>query len=162
MDYLTTHTSLSPIRRGYAPVFVNYKKEGTRLATANDKADQLFAHVWWFSPGIPASSTTKIGHHDIAEILLKLALNTINKSSIIILLNVHREVYRITREKKRLSTINNVHLTVAYSVSKSEGLLQPPRSRHPSSRVAAHSKHFRSFKCLLLQARDLSSTQRQS
>jgi hypothetical protein len=29
--------------------------------------------------GTPASSTTKTGHHDIAEILLKVALNTINK-----------------------------------------------------------------------------------
>ena len=27
MDYLTTHTSLSPIRRGFAPGFVNYKLE---------------------------------------------------------------------------------------------------------------------------------------
>jgi hypothetical protein len=25
-DYLTTHTNLSPIRRGFAPGFVNYKK----------------------------------------------------------------------------------------------------------------------------------------
>jgi hypothetical protein len=30
----------------------------------------------WFSPGTPASSTTKTGRHDIAEILLKMALNT--------------------------------------------------------------------------------------
>jgi hypothetical protein len=37
-------------------------------------------HGWWFSPGTPASSTTKTGRHDIAEILLKLALNTINQS----------------------------------------------------------------------------------
>ena len=29
----------------------------------------------WFSPGTPASSTTKTGRHDIAEILLKVALN---------------------------------------------------------------------------------------
>jgi hypothetical protein len=29
--------------------------------------------------GSPASSTTKTGCHDIAEILLKVALNTINK-----------------------------------------------------------------------------------
>jgi hypothetical protein len=28
----------------------------------------------WFSPGIPASSTTKTYRHDIAEILLKVAL----------------------------------------------------------------------------------------
>jgi hypothetical protein len=30
----------------------------------------------WFSPGTLASSTTKTGRHDIAEILLKVALNT--------------------------------------------------------------------------------------
>jgi hypothetical protein len=28
----------------------------------------------WFSPGTPPSSTTKTGRHDIAEILLKVAL----------------------------------------------------------------------------------------
>jgi hypothetical protein len=38
----------------------------------------LLVHGWWFSPGIPASSTTKTGRHDIAEILLKVALNTKN------------------------------------------------------------------------------------
>jgi len=35
----------------------------------------LLAHGWWFSRGIPASSTTKTGRHDITEILLKVALN---------------------------------------------------------------------------------------
>jgi hypothetical protein len=45
-----------------------------------DKVYQLLAHGRWFSPGTPASSTTKTGSHDIAEILLKVALNTINKS----------------------------------------------------------------------------------
>jgi hypothetical protein len=34
---------------------------------------------WWFSPGTLASSTTKTGRHDIAEILLKVALNTKNQ-----------------------------------------------------------------------------------
>jgi len=34
------------------------------------------AHGRWFSQGTPASSTTKTGCHDIAEILLKVALNT--------------------------------------------------------------------------------------
>ena len=28
---------------------------------------QLLAHGRWFSPGTPASSTTKAGRHDIAE-----------------------------------------------------------------------------------------------
>jgi hypothetical protein len=39
----------------------------------------LLAHGQWFSPGTSASSTTKTGRHDIAEILLKAALNTINQ-----------------------------------------------------------------------------------
>jgi hypothetical protein len=38
----------------------------------------LLAHGHWFSPGTPASSTIETGHHDIAEILLKVALNTKN------------------------------------------------------------------------------------
>ena len=62
------------------PCFVNYKKRCTRLAATSDKVYQLFAHSRWFSPGIPASSTTNTGRHDIAEILLKVALNTINQS----------------------------------------------------------------------------------
>jgi hypothetical protein len=76
VSYLTTHTGLSPIRRGFAPGFVNYKIEFTRLAS--DTVYQLFAHGRWFSPGTPASSTTKTGRHDIAEILLKVGINTIN------------------------------------------------------------------------------------
>jgi hypothetical protein len=50
----------------------------TRLAVASDKVYQLLAHGQWFSPGTPASSTNKTGRHDIVEILLKVALNTIN------------------------------------------------------------------------------------
>jgi len=64
------------IRRGFAPGFVNYKKRCTRLAAASDKVYQLLAHGWWFSSGTPDSSTTKTGRHDIAEILLEVALNT--------------------------------------------------------------------------------------
>jgi hypothetical protein len=54
----------------------------TRLAAASDKVYQLLAHGWWFSPGTSASSTTKTGRHDIAEILLKVALNTKNQNQI--------------------------------------------------------------------------------
>jgi hypothetical protein len=36
----------------------------------------LLAHGQWFSPGTQASSTIKTGRHDVAEILLKVALNT--------------------------------------------------------------------------------------
>ena len=73
---LTAHTSLSPIRRGFAPSFVNYKKACTRHAATSDKVYQLLAQGRWFSTGTPTSSTTKTGRYDIAEILLKVALNT--------------------------------------------------------------------------------------
>jgi hypothetical protein len=43
---------------------------------------QLLALGRWFSPGTSASSTTKTGRHDIAEILLKVALNTKNQNKI--------------------------------------------------------------------------------
>jgi len=39
----------------------------------------LLAHGRWLSSGTPVSSTTKTGCHDIAEILLKVALNTKNQ-----------------------------------------------------------------------------------
>jgi hypothetical protein len=58
------------------PSFVNYKKGCTRFADTSEKVYQLLAHGRWFSPGTPASSTTKTGCHDVAEILLKVALNT--------------------------------------------------------------------------------------
>ena len=63
------------------------QKGCTRLATSCHKVYQLLAHGRRFSPGTPASSsgtTTKIGRHDIAEILLKVALKhkkSINQSS---------------------------------------------------------------------------------
>ena len=37
----------------------------------------------WFSPGTPVSATNKTDCHDITEILLKVALNTINQLTII-------------------------------------------------------------------------------
>ena len=45
-------------------------------SAASDKVYQLLAIGLWFSP---ASSTTKTGRHDIAEILLKVVLNTKNQ-----------------------------------------------------------------------------------
>ena len=88
---LTTHTSLSSIWHVFAPGFVNYKKGCTRLATASDKV----YHGRWFSPGTPASSTTKTGRHDIAEILLKVALKH-QKSEINHLMGVFNTLYSAT------------------------------------------------------------------
>jgi hypothetical protein len=52
------------------------QKGCTRLAATSDKVYQLLAQGRWFSLGTPASFTTKTGRHDIAELLLKVALNT--------------------------------------------------------------------------------------
>jgi hypothetical protein len=61
------------------------------LAVASDKAYQLHAHGRWFSP---ASSTTKTGRHDIAEILLKVALSTKNQINQLQYNTIHTIQYR--------------------------------------------------------------------
>jgi hypothetical protein len=58
----------------------NLQKGCIRLAAASDKVYQLLAHGRWFSPGTTESSTTKIGRHDIAEMLLNVALNIKNQN----------------------------------------------------------------------------------
>jgi hypothetical protein len=55
----------------FAPSSVNYKKGALDSQPQSDKVYQLVAQDRWFSP---ASSTTNTGRHDIAEILLKVAL----------------------------------------------------------------------------------------
>ena len=47
------------------------------LRDKNLSATFLFVAGRWFSPVTPVSSTNKTDSHDIAEILLKVALNTI-------------------------------------------------------------------------------------
>ena len=67
------------------------QKECTQLAAASDKAYQLLAHGRWFSPGTPASFTTKTGRHDIAEILLKVVVkHQRSKSNQIIFIYTHK------------------------------------------------------------------------
>ena len=60
------------IRCGFAPGFVNYKK------VELDSQPQVikFTSCLPMVGGTPASFTTKTGRHDIAVILLKVALNT--------------------------------------------------------------------------------------
>ena len=75
----------------------------TRLAAASDKVYQLLAHGRWFSPDTPPFSTTKTGRHDIAEILLKVALNTKNQ--------------KIIDEHDRLSNIKPAHVITSIKQS---------------------------------------------
>ena len=46
-----------------------------------DKVCQWLATGRWFSPDSPVSSTNKTDRHDITEILLKVALNTIKQTN---------------------------------------------------------------------------------
>jgi hypothetical protein len=50
----------------FTPVIINQR----------DKVYQLLVQGRWLSLDTPAPSTTKTGRHDIAAILLKVALNT--------------------------------------------------------------------------------------
>ena len=66
---------------------------GSRPALYITKKGELDSQVIkWFFPGTQVASTTKTGRHDIAEISLKVALNTINQnqSNQIKLLEVER------------------------------------------------------------------------
>ena len=56
-------------------------RRGVLDTTLCDKVCQCLTTVWWFSPGTPVSSTNKTNCHDITEILLKVALNTINQTT---------------------------------------------------------------------------------
>jgi hypothetical protein len=55
---------------------------GVLDTTLGDKVCQQLTTGRWFSLGTPVSSTNKTDHHDITEILLKVALNTINRPSL--------------------------------------------------------------------------------
>jgi hypothetical protein len=46
-----------------------------------EKVCQRLAAGRWFSPGTLVSSTNKTDRHDVTEILLKVALNTINQTN---------------------------------------------------------------------------------
>ena len=95
-----------------------------RLAAASDKVDQLLAHGRWFSPGTPASSTT-IVRHDIAEILLKVALNTKNQSiksiisfllaNLYVTLRMEMKLFQTPYEKmKKINSNTTEHVKLLY------------------------------------------------
>jgi hypothetical protein len=64
----------------FAPGFGNYKK-GALDSQPQVIVYQLLDNGRWFSPDTPASSSTKTGSHDIAEILLKVALKQQKKNN---------------------------------------------------------------------------------
>jgi hypothetical protein len=52
-----------------------------RCTTLWDKVCQWFATFWWFSLGPLVSSTNTTDRHDITEIVLKVALDTIKQTN---------------------------------------------------------------------------------
>jgi hypothetical protein len=69
----TATCAISP----YHHLFESRSCRGVLDTTLCDKVFQWLAIGLWFFPDTPASSTNKTDHHDITEILLKVALNTI-------------------------------------------------------------------------------------
>ena len=67
-----------------------FLRRGVLDTTLCDKVCQWFTAGWWFSPGILVSFTNKTYCHDIAEILLKVALNTINLTLLWLEANMQR------------------------------------------------------------------------
>jgi hypothetical protein len=55
----------------------------------------------WFSPGTPVSSTNKTDSHDITEILLKVALNTINQPYCLWIRNLYFKLVLVVYEWKK-------------------------------------------------------------
>jgi len=76
--------------------------------TLCDKVCQWLVTDQSFSPGTPVSSTNKTDRHDIAEILLKVALNTINlRATFVYSLGKYLRLYKI----QLLQNLVNICLT---------------------------------------------------
>jgi hypothetical protein len=61
----------------YGNLMTFYVPRGVLYTTLCDDVCQCLAADRWFSPGTPVFSTNKTDRHDITEILLKVASNTI-------------------------------------------------------------------------------------
>ena len=100
-----------------------------RYTTLCDKVCHWLPTSWWFFPGPLLSSTNNTDRHDITEILLKVALNTIkqtNKQNNVIFFNGGCTIFR-----------NNDIIDVifpgihSYNVNNTKGT--PKKSLHPET-----------------------------
>jgi hypothetical protein len=82
-------------------------RRGVLETTLCDKVCPWLSGGRWFSLGTLVSSTNKIDHHDITEMLLKVALNTIT-TSIWVIKHSQRNV------KLNVHSVNSILLVVLY------------------------------------------------
>ena len=89
--------------------------------TLYDKVCQWLVTCWWFSSGTPVSFTNKIEHHDITEILLKVALNSITPNSWTIIQHRHYFYFYISNTKWSNSLIcKNLYLLIVFIKKKKD------------------------------------------
>ena len=83
---------------------------GEVYSTLCDKVCQWFTAGQWFSPGTLVSSTNKTDRHDVAEILFKMVLSTINQTiSLLQIRNIkHLSKYYVLIPWYVKSTNNNI------------------------------------------------------
>ena len=73
----------------------------------NARSSQLLATGRWFSPGIPVSSTNKTDRNDITQLLLEVALNTINQQTNLYLYIIIYSLLLYTRIKSIRCVLNS-------------------------------------------------------
>jgi hypothetical protein len=74
-------------------MFESHSWVGVLNTTLGDKVCQRFVADWWFSPCTPVSFTNNTDCHNIAEILLKVAFNTISLTLKAIIFFLSLEVF---------------------------------------------------------------------
>jgi hypothetical protein len=83
--------------------------------SVSDKVYQVLAHGRLFSHGTPTSSTTKTGRYDIAEVLLKVALNIKNKNSNLTYCDMYLPLYVLGK-----LDLQQVSTSVSYLIYETE------------------------------------------
>ena len=106
------------------------------LDTVCDKICQWLAAGWWVSP---VSSTNKTDRHDITELLLKVALNTVKllKQSLIKLLNGSKKVHH---------NHSSHGIVIFYDISRAQWVGFPNKLYNPITNTLGFASDFVSYK----------------